>query len=186
MKKPKPIYVENLFSTAELKSLVRVLKRAEATSYEYNQLGRLHVENVPIPRPIVKKLTSLVNDPTLTMSDRPLCVTYSSKYGQPNLNPHFDGDFTDYIIDVQLSSNTNWSLGVDLNVYDMADNSGVFFHPNKNVHWRPRKEFKDGEYVQVIFFRFFKSKIRSDYSYLPGHPDDDAFKEVRALRDSLG
>lgn len=185
--KPPPKYITNLFSPKELDTIAQILSKAEATSYEYNQLGRLHIEDAELPASIIRKLKKLVDNPALEILNPPLCVTYSSKYGQPHLNPHFDGDFTDYIIDVQLSSNTNWSLGVDLDVYDMADNSAVIFHPNKNVHWRPHKEFKDGEYVQVMFFRFVSSDSDSlsDYSYLPSHPDDEVFAEVRKLRDSL-
>lgn len=109
---------------------------------------------------------------------------YTAAAGKPNLPPHFDGDQTDLIMTYQLSSNRQWGVGVDLNVYDLEDNDGVIFHPNESIHWRPHTEFKDGESVMVMFVRF-RLPIESDYSHLRFSQDDPIFKEVMDFRDSL-
>jgi hypothetical protein len=117
--------------------------------------------------------------------DHALYVEYSAKYGQPNLPPHFDGDTNDLIINTQLESNTSWDIGLNLETYTLKDNSAVIFNGNTEIHWRPHKEFKEGEYVRMLFIRFYNTENRSDYSYLPNHPSDPVFDKARAFRDSL-
>jgi len=59
------------------------------------------------------------------------------------------------------------------------------FNPNLNLHWRPKKEFKDGDYVAMIFFRFEKKNNKTDYSHLALSQDDPIFKEANDFRNSL-
>jgi hypothetical protein len=109
---------------------------------------------------------------------------YTAEAGKPNLPPHFDGDQTDLIMTYQISSNRTWGVGVDLNVYELEDNDGVIFHPNESIHWRPHAEFKDGEFVRVMFVRF-RLPVESDYSHLRFSQDDPIFSKVRAFRNNL-
>jgi len=110
-------------------------------------------------------------------------VEYNKLYGTPNLPPHFDGDTTDLIINCQLFSNTSWPVGLGTETYDLEDNSALLFNPNTNIHWRPHKVFKDGEYVKMIFVRFCRVEGKSDYSNLRYSQDHEVFKEVVAIRD---
>jgi hypothetical protein len=114
-----------------------------------------------------------------------LHATYSGKYGTPNLPPHFDGDTNDLIINFQLSSNTSWDLGLGLQTYGVEDNSALIFNGNEHIHWRPNKVFNEEEYVQMIFFRFFKINSRSDYSHLRLSQTDKVFEDVVKFRNSL-
>lgn len=191
--KAKVHVVENLLSSEELKELENLFLDPKYSPREYNIMGRVHVEGVRIPNVLASRLEDLVHTlyvhevpkgVRLELLNPPLYVEYNSKYGVPNVRPHYDGDFTDYIIDFQMSSNTSWSLGVDTHVYEMKDNSAVIFSPNRNVHWRPEKTFNEGEYLRAIFFRLFNPKNRSDYSHLPNHPDHEVFREARIARDS--
>lgn len=109
---------------------------------------------------------------------------YTADAGKPNLPPHFDGDQTDFIMTYQISSNRQWGVGVDLNVYNLEDNDGVIFHPNESIHWRPHTEFKDGEFVRAMFVRL-RLPVESDYSHLSLSQGDPVFDKVRAFRDSL-
>jgi len=192
MNKLKPVKLENLFSESELQDIKQaILDATEAGGGTLvPHLGRVRVQGIQISEGIAAKLINLASELTgvsaLTIVlPPPLYVEYNEKYGEPNLLPHFDGDTTDYIIDYQLESNTNWSLGVDLDIFPLEDNSAVFFNPNQYPHWRPQKIFYPGEYVRMMFFRFFNPDNPSDYSHLPNHPDDPVFAEVRAFRDSL-
>jgi hypothetical protein len=113
-------------------------------------------------------------------------VEYNSKYGKPDLPPHFDGDYNDLIINYQFKSNTRWDLGINFETYTLDDNSALAFNPNENAHWRPNKTFKDGEFVKMIFFRFENADKRSDYSELQKFwPRDEVFENIRKFRDSL-
>lgn len=179
---------KNLFSEQELDQLNQSIYEAmETTSSQPDpMLGRVKLEQIYPPKQIVDKLTDLVNsfsDRKLEMVPTPLFVEYSNKYGEPNLRPHFDGDYNDAILDFQLSANTIWPLGVDLELYEPEDNSAILFNPNYLAHWRPQKIFKDGEYVQMLFFRFYDPVNTSDYSYVANHPDDEVFKRINEYRD---
>jgi hypothetical protein len=112
-------------------------------------------------------------------------VRYSNLYGNPNLPPHFDHDSTSLVIDYQLKSNTSWGLGVDLEIYSLEDNSALLFNPNEHIHWRPHKTFNNEEYIDMIFFRFYDLNNKQNYENLNYFQDNDIFKEVKALRDSL-
>lgn len=109
---------------------------------------------------------------------------YTGEAGKPNLPPHFDGDQTDLIMTYQVSSNKQWGVGVDLDVYHLEDNDGVIFHPNESIHWRPHTEFKDEEYVMVMFVRF-RLPVETDYRHMRFSQDHPIFSEVMAFRDSL-
>ena len=179
--------VDNIFSTEELNTI----KQAVLTyDYEVDHiLGRKRIGDIKnsFSKDIVYTLYEIAKQYTdLPLSmDHALYVEYSPKYGKPNLLPHFDGDTNDLIINMQLDSNTTWDLGLNLETYTLEDNSALVFNGNKEIHWRVHKEFKENEFVSMIFIRFYNSEKRSDYSYLPNHPDDEIFKEVRAFRDSL-
>ena len=84
-----------------------------------------------------------------------------------------------------MSSNVKWNIGIDRSIYDMNDNDALLFNPNKCVHWRPRKTFKDGEFIRLIFFRFYNLEKISDYSHLRYWPQDEVFKEINKFRDSV-
>lgn len=181
--------VKNIFSPEELNFIKNAINKNENENRSDAILGRKFLGTLRdiSTKEIIEKLCKIAEKET----DFPLsihggvCFEYSKKYGEPNLPPHFDGDGNDLIINLQLSSNTVWEIGINLNVYEIEDNSALIFNPNKEIHWRTHKEFKDGEYVRMLFVRFYNAKNASDYSDLNLHQNDDIFKEIRKLRDSL-
>ena len=135
----------------------------------------------------MKKYAKIVNE----MSNKEIHMTsfsfaeYGSKYGEPNLPPHFDGDSNDIVVDFQLSSNISWDLGINTELYSLEDNSALIFNANTNVHWRPHRKFEDGEYIKMLFFRFGSHENPSDYSEQRYSMDHNIFKEAREFRDSI-
>ena len=150
------------------------------------ELGRLQISCIEpyIPKDAKNKLSKMVNSFTdLPISlKHALYVEYSTKYGTPNLPPHFDLDDGDLIINYQLSSNTSWEIGVGLKKYDLKDNSALVFNGNTNIHWRAHKKFNDEEYLKMIFFRFHNKMNPSDYSYNPENQGDEVFQEAIKVR----
>jgi hypothetical protein len=179
--------VDNIFSEEEINHIKDIISRVEPTVNE--ELGRVDAydfKNYLWPETL-DKLNNIAKDVSgmpLTM-DHAMTVEYSNLYGEPNLRTHLDGDTNDLIINIQLESNTVWTMGLNVETYDLDDNSALVFNANKEIHWRVHKEFKDGEYVRMMFVRFYDAENRTDYSYLPHHPDDEMFKEAREFRDSL-
>jgi len=188
--------INDVFLDSELDFLNSIIKdthsyyKDNGNSLNVNiskDLGRIEITKVfiPLPNAMYNKLIKLSSD----FFDVPhqlanvVYVEYSKEYGNPNLSPHFDGDTNDLIINYQLSSNTSWDIGIDLKLYSLEDNSALLFNPNKKIHWRPHKNFNDGESVKMVFFRFCKIGKQSDYSYLSYSQDHEIFKEVSRIRD---
>ena len=186
--------IENLFSAKEVADFIEqtnklsVNEDKDADFSISENLGRVQLIIKNLEHDIVTKLSNIA-DSVLGFESRLSSATYveyNAKYGNPNLPPHFDGDFNDLIINYQLSSNVAWGLGIDFDLYQLNDNSAILFNPNKNVHWRPKKTFKDGEFVKMIFFRFQNSKNISDHSHLSAYwPDNKIFDDIRKFIDSV-
>jgi hypothetical protein len=178
--------INDIFSQEEIDFLYETIKNKE--TFSNGELGRLQVNEV---RDGLKIWTlERLKDVIKGFTDLPLeissvtYVEYNSLYGRPNLPPHLDGDTNDFILNIQIESNTDWALGLNLETYEIKDNSAIVFNPNKEIHWRVHKEFKDGEYVRMLFVRLFNPDSPSDYSHLPHKQDDEMFREARAFRDS--
>lgn len=185
------IKINNVFCEEDFNQLSSNFKAIPEDNKNFSiskDLGRFQFAVSEMNNSIFTKLLDIANsvaDFECELSGATGCE-YNNRYGQPTLPAHFDGDWNDLIINYQLTSNTRWDIGVDCNLYQLENNSAVIFHPNENVHWRPRKRFKDDEFVRMIFFRFHKSGEASDYSHLSQYwPYHDVFKEVNEFRDSV-
>ena len=177
------IYITDIFSKEEIEILYENIKanKSESTD-EYGRIRYALMSN-SVSQKIFDKLHNVIKKVT----DIPLQISnvtyveYNLLYGKPNLPAHVDRDSTELILNIQLESNTNWDLGLNFKTYSLVDNSALVFNPNKEIHWRVHKEFKDGEYVRMLFVRFSNQEKPSDYSYLPHHPDNEMFKEYKTL-----
>jgi hypothetical protein len=184
------VKIYEVFSSSEIKSLKKSIDtklKRDCPGIDTN-LGRYNFGGIVVKKSrIYKKLKKIAKEHSnknLIISGM-MAVEYSNKYGEPNLPPHYDADTNDLIINYQLSSNTSWDIGLDLKTYSMEDNSALVFNPNQYMHWRPIKEFKDGEYVRMIFIRFRDSESPSDYSNLNYWQNDEIFKDARTYRSML-
>ena len=174
--------VHNVFTQEQLSELKNTVYGCKDTEIQ-EELGRINISNFKISDSMKDRLLSIVGDDlSLTWL---LAVTYDKKYGEPELPPHFDGDSTDIIVDFQLEANTRWDLAANTTVYQLEDNSALVMHPNKVIHWRPHKEFQDGEYVTMVFFRFQDLSNMQDYAHMSLERNDPIFNEAKAVRDSI-
>lgn len=180
--------VKDILSQEEIERIHQTVSVGEP--YFDKKLGRLQINDASnsLSEKTVYKLTNIVKD----IIDLPLqvkgtsYVEYNSLYGKPNLPPHLDADSSDLIINIQIESNTHWDIGLNFETYRLEDNSALIFNPNEEIHWRVHKEFKDGEYVKMLFVRLINSKNRSDYSHFDLRQNDEMFKDTVQFRDSLG
>lgn len=78
----------------------------------------------------------------------------------PNLTPHFD-TFPEprFTFDLQIGSNTDWSIFVEDKEFMLKDNQALTFSGTHQIHWRSKKVFEDGEFIDMIFCHL----------YLPGN-----------------
>jgi hypothetical protein len=180
--------INNVFLQQEIKRIKKDLD--SSTHMPDPALGRDRVEFDKMTDEFRKQLVDKVSDIVLNLTNQELvcdgfyAVRYSNKHGKPNLPPHFDGDKSDFVFSFQLPSNSSWGFGLGLKVHELENNSAILFNPNKNIHWRPHKRFRDVEYLDMIFFRFI-SVPANDYSHVSRSEYDPVFKDVRDYRDSL-
>lgn len=183
------MYVENVFKEEDYRELIDIVNEIDKENLEIQSVyGRLILDTVKLSDKFLTRASILANthsDQRLTIKGNPLCVIYAKEYGQPNLPPHFDGDDTQLIMNYQLDSNTTWPVGIDKHTYGLKNNSAVMFHPNENIHWRPHKDFSDGEYVIMMFFRFYEPHNKQDYSHQALSQDDPVFRDILEYRNSL-
>ena len=150
-------------------------------------LGRIQIGSLSLTTAIKEKILKIVNETSGSKLElgHILYAEYSNQYGEPNLPVHFDGDQNVLVFDFQLEANVSWDLGVDLKKYSLEDNSALIFNANEYPHWRPRRTFKDGEYVKMLFARFFDPAVESDYSHLRYTINHQVFSDINSFRDSL-
>ena len=149
-------------------------------------LGRI-IYSLPLPHEMLENIQARVED-LIGKKLEPISVSftdYESKYGQPNLPPHFDGDNNSLIVDYQYKSNTSWGLGVAATVFEMTDNKAVIFNPNEHPHWRPHKTFDNDEFITMAFFRFPDLSGVTDYSNMRYSQSHEIFADIRKIRHNL-
>lgn len=190
--------IKNIFSERQLSNILK-LADANKKILEKNNFvgaygtgiqedyGRLRISSLELEPAMINIISNLVNsliDEEVWVDSPPLYAEYSNVYGRPSLPPHFDGDSTEIIVDFQLSSNITWPIGVGKEIYELEDNSALIFNPNADPHWRTIKDFEDGEYVKMLFFRCFKVGEKFDYSDRRLSIHDKIFKDINILRKS--
>jgi hypothetical protein len=176
--------VSDFLLPEELRVIERIMK-GMTLEKEDGVLGRI-LYTLPLPNEMSDAIQQRVEGLVGRKLDfiGHVFAEYSSKYGQPNLPPHFDGDTNSLIVDYQYKANTYWGLGVDTTVFEMEDNKAIIFNPNEYPHWRPHKTFKKGEVVTMIFFRFPDRSGKTDYSHKRQWPQDEIFADIRKIRDN--
>jgi hypothetical protein len=179
--------INNIFSPYEIDRIYKAVYNTESVIDA--KLGRIRFNHIigAIGDETGKKLQDIVSGATntiMTISEA-VYVEYNNIHGKPNLPPHVDADSTDILMNIQIGSNTSWSIGINTETYSLNDNCGLLFNPNEEVHWRAHKEFLDGEYVRMLFIRFYNASNLSYNSHLPKSENDHMFKEAREFRDSL-
>lgn len=175
-----PFYIDNFFTQNELDELNNIIKNGKnIKSYEYikneqlknpelktsynrfapkeiEQMSRMLLE-FEFPYYFIEKLDKIAKP--LYKDEIKLThwnyIEYSLKYNNgsginPNLPPHIDADENLITINCQLNSNTDWDIVIDGIRYPLKNNQAIIFSAVNQVHWRPKKIFKDGEFVEIL------------------------------------
>jgi hypothetical protein len=133
----------------------------------YSKIGRLDIEKLELPDYILDKFDNLPiydgSEKSWMNRGEVMYAEYSGKYGKSELRPHYDGGNSTYLIDYQLASNTSWAIGIEDDIYEIKDNHALALSPVTQLHWRPVKEFKENEYVAMLFFRFNEPNHTNEY-----------------------
>ena len=110
--------ITNVFTEDQIILLNNLINNAELR--DDTLLGR-KIGDLDLPYEIRTLMNDIVNESfskSLSLGSVTY-VEYNNKYGIPNLPPHFDGDNIDLIFNFQFESNTEWALGLDLEVHNL-------------------------------------------------------------------
>lgn len=124
-------------------------------------LGRLILHRFKISKEIQEKILGALEEngfPDYFYLDSTIYLEYKKEHGFPKLLDHKDEEVDVLFVDYQLDSNTSWPLVIEGVEYDLPNNSMVTFFGNKQNHKRPTRIFKDGQYKEILIFKFKKTK----------------------------
>jgi hypothetical protein len=101
----------------------------------------------------------------------------------PKLAPHHDTfDQPRFTFDYQLGSNISWSIFVEGEEIVLSDNDAVTFSGTHQVHWRPVREWIEGEYIDMIFCHLHSPSLPSSG---PDH-NSAMLEKAKTYRDKTG
>lgn len=86
-------------------------------------------------------------------------IKYDMEFGEgkyaPSLPPHIDADENLVTFNYQIGGNVDdWQLVVDGEHYDLKNDDAMVFSAVNQVHWRPKRHWKPGEYVEIVSFDY--------------------------------
>ena len=86
-------------------------------------------------------------------------IDYNMKYGEgkyaPALPPHLDADENLVTFNYMIGGNVHdWTLWIDDKEYELKENDAIVFSAVNQVHWRPKRKWKEGEFVEIVSFDY--------------------------------
>lgn len=208
--------IDNVFTPEEIQEIKAVIEQELATRevvewddavdsnwhekkiirIKRNNLGRLDINDLPLPPYIIDKVTKIARNNCQIDVDieRLISVTYaeySLKYGQPKLEVHKDDNpekgtkeeisgGAGVVLTYQLDSNVSWEVGNNKDLYLIPNNGMLVFYPRQDYHWRTIRKWNEGDFVKVVFFEMFTPNS-------PKVVDDKKLaQEIRDFRQNIG
>lgn len=152
----KNIVINNMFTENEISVFNKILNDKDIKLDE-PQLGRTRFDFniIELGNEIISKLNKIAKsfNEKLFLSNVYYCE-YNNKYGNPELSIHTDNTSDVFCLDYQLDGNIVWDIYVEGESFQLKNNEALTLNTNSQAHWRPKKVFKDGEYLKMIFFHF--------------------------------
>jgi hypothetical protein len=150
---------KDVFTKEELDSLYSVIDLSQTENTSIVTIYGQKAWFVNLPDSIKNKVSDLANK---IYGDKvkleEICFArYSKEYGDfPTLTPHYDNTFKEsrVTIDVQLKSNMDWPIVIQDKSFNLQDNEAITFSGTNQIHWREYKEFKDSDFIEMLFCHF--------------------------------
>ena len=159
------VIVESVLTDEEIKTLYSIIEDSK-TNY-LMELFNQQISDFELPdsisKKIIQKCEELSGESDLEISEYQFSAYEKVKDSDggirnPLLFPHFDSTFPEprFTFDYQIGGNTTWPLVVEDTVFELKNNQALTFSGTHQIHWRLKKEFKDGERIDMIFFHLRK------------------------------
>jgi hypothetical protein len=85
-------------------------------------------------------------------------IDYDLKYGdgryEPSLPPHIDSTENLVTFNYQLGGNIDWDIYIDNQPYSLKTGDAIIFSAVNQVHWRPKREWKEGDFLEIVTFDY--------------------------------
>ena len=167
MKKDFPnVVTKNVLTNEEYQEVYDLV--ANSTNVAFQDALSYNMFHIELPEHIISKLTEIaenisgvkVKRPEYNVSRYEMVQSNCGKTYTPLLYPHTDDAFIvpKITLDLQLRANVSWDIAVDnwesVTSYTLSDNEMLSFSGTHQVHWRPKREFKQGEFLDMMFLHF--------------------------------
>jgi hypothetical protein len=178
--KKLPFYIEKPFTQQEaylLRSIIEENRKIvvndliESDDATISEMNRFYPKKITImsreliefecPKEIEDIMDSYAKP--VYKEDIKLChynyIKYDMQYGDgkyaPSLPPHIDADENLVTFNYQIGGNVDdWQLVIDGEHYDLKNGDAMVFSAVNQVHWRPKRHWKPGEYVEIVSFDY--------------------------------
>lgn len=153
------VVVDNVLDEFEIEQIYKNISNAH-NSYVMERYGQ-KVSNFDMPASALNKIIKHCEEISGT-SGLILEAYQFSRYekfsrddgsvSNPRLVAHYDG-FPEprFTFDYQIRSNTSWPLFVEEREFVLKDNQALTFSGTHQIHWRAKKDFVPGEFIDMIF-----------------------------------
>lgn len=85
-------------------------------------------------------------------------LDYNVDYGNdeylPALQPHIDASNAILTFNYMIDGNIDWEVCVDEETYKLSPGDAIVFSAVNQVHWRPKRKWKKGEFVEIITLNY--------------------------------
>ena len=191
-----PKVINNFFTADELNEFNKYMENLINTKsfYFFNEasntltdgwiinhfVGRINITILPRDIPeifinVFEKYKNEINkDAKLSFIE---LVRYSTKFGNPKINPHIDpSSKQDFMLNIQLKSTKNWPISQFINdeveTSVLEDNECLVMDVAKDVHWRDPIALKNNDYVDMIFVHYNDNRrVPSPVEWYPHPPE---------------
>jgi hypothetical protein len=161
----KNTVIENALSKEDIDTIFEIVSQTTNKTFQENLC--YHSWHIRLPEHIENKFLKYAEDIAgvkLRLLEYNFSRYENSEYNgkkyYPLLFPHTDEAFNGprVTLDYQVRSNIKWSIIVDdwnsLKEYELNDNEILTFSGTHQIHWRPKKDFKDEDFLEAIFLHF--------------------------------
>ena len=163
-----PRRIDNFFSQEEIDQTYNYVKKMEKPHVSEHTV--YFSSYIFYPEEIQKKLFAVVDkyaeDEGVEFKSTSL-KTHIGKYTldtgfKPKLTPHTDYgvEFHSITISVLLKNNIEWPIGVNLDSWILNPGDAVIFSGTDQVHWRPKIDFKEGDFVESLIIQVVDERQR--------------------------
>jgi hypothetical protein len=165
--KDLPIYISNPLSQSDidiLKGIVEKNRETYSGNHQYTPKNEPEISRQTVDFDCPKHIKDIIDGyikplykDAIEMSHYNY-IDYDLKYSDgksfPALPPHVDAAETPMTFNLMVGGNIDWDLYLDGKAYRLQTGDAIIFSSLNQVHWRPKRKWAPGEFVEIISFNY--------------------------------